>query len=148
MFTFCTIILKNEVHSNTLTKELSSQKRSRIIYENELDHLRNISRIYQTFSSFAKKKISQETLLKVSVLVYKNSIQFGYDPLLLLAVIHVESVFDPNAQGRYRSGELSGAFGLMQLKFETAQGVAKRLGLSIELDDLFKPEVNIVLGTA
>ena len=149
LFVMCLIILKNEVYSNTLTKEISSLKKSSILYENKLNHLRDVYRISQILNSFAGKRIPRETIVKVSELVYKNSKQFGYDPLLLLAVIHVESVFNPNALGRYRSGTLSGALGLMQLKFETAQSVAKRLELlPLNREDLFKPEINLVLGTA
>jgi soluble lytic murein transglycosylase-like protein len=146
---FSLLILKNEIYSNTLTKEFSSLKRSCLLSENELNHLRDIYRISQILYSFAGKNIPTETIIKVSELVHKNSRQFGYDPLLLLAVIHVESVFDPKALGRYRSGTLSGALGLMQLKFATAQSVAKRLDLlPLKREDLFKPEINLVLGTA
>ena len=82
-------------------------------------------------------------------LVYSSSRQFGYDPILLLAVIHVESVFDPNALGRYRSGNLSGAMGLMQVKFETAKEMAKLLNIELKSEnDLLKPEINIAVGVA
>ncbi|HEX2959622.1 MAG TPA: transglycosylase SLT domain-containing protein, partial [Chitinispirillaceae bacterium] len=51
--------------------------------------------------------------------------------------------------GRYRSGDLSGAMGLMQVKFETAQEMAKRLNIILNSkEDLLKPEVNIAVGVA
>jgi soluble lytic murein transglycosylase-like protein len=81
--------------------------------------------------------------------VHQNSRAYGYDPRLVLAVIHVESVFDADALGRYKDGNYSGAMGLMQLKFETAQEVARDLEISLEsIDDLFIPEINIALGVA
>jgi soluble lytic murein transglycosylase-like protein len=88
-------------------------------------------------------------LCRVATLVSSNSRKFGYDPILLLSVIHVESIFDPSAKGRYLSGELSGATGLMQLQYETAVEVAKQLHMPpLGPRDLLKPDVNLVLGVA
>lgn len=96
---------------------------------------------------FIGRHIPDERLYLLTYLVFHNSQQFGYDPLLVLAVIRVESYFDPTARGMYKSGRESGALGLMQLKFETAQLVAAELGIPLEDEsELFKPEVNIPLG--
>lgn len=107
------------------------------------------STIARLLTTFTHGRIEKEVLHKVANTVYRNSRAYGYDPLLLLAVIHVESVFDPRALGKYRSGRLSGAYGLMQLKLETAREVAEELGLALpDREDLFNPAVNIVLGSA
>ena len=43
----------------------------------------------------------------------------------------------------------SGALGLMQIKLETAQKMGRRFGLNIQTtEDLMKPEVNVIVGTA
>jgi len=69
--------------------------------------------------------------------------RFGLDPLTILAVIKVESGFDPFAISA------AGAMGLMQLRLDTAQDLAARLGVEWTHDDLvFDPEINILLGTA
>lgn len=105
--------------------------------------------IASALDSFALGRLSDSTLWTLVELVYENSNTFGYDPFLVLAVIHVESMFDPDAEGQYRDGRHSGAFGLMQLKPETARGVAGALGVPFKgKADLFNPEINIPLGVA
>jgi hypothetical protein len=82
-------------------------------------------------------------------LVYNNSRTFGYDPLLLLAVIRVESVFKPEALGRNRNSSLSGAIGLMQIKPETAMEIAATLEIPIKTKaDLLRPDINLAIGVA
>jgi soluble lytic murein transglycosylase-like protein len=98
---------------------------------------------------FETGRVTDTTLRRVASLVCASSERFGYDPLLLIAVIHVESIFDPAAKGRYQSGNESGAIGLMQLQFETASEVAKQLNLpKFSRGDLLKPDVNLMLGVA
>ncbi|HEX6972265.1 MAG TPA: lytic transglycosylase domain-containing protein [Limnochordia bacterium] len=63
------------------------------------------------------------------------------DPLLLIAVMRVESRFDPNA----RSSE--GAVGLMQLMPQTASWVAAQMRLPhFEKASLLDPETNMAIG--
>jgi soluble lytic murein transglycosylase-like protein len=80
-----------------------------------------------------------ETLLQT---VDRAARRFRVDPLTILAVIHVESRFDPLALSH------RDAFGLMQLRVGTAQALAADLGLP-RLDelDLYDPELNVMLGT-
>lgn len=69
--------------------------------------------------------------------------RFDVDPLLLLALIDVESDYDPDARGR------RGGRGLMQLRPVTALDVAERHGIAGPEDvDLRDPAVNVRLGTA
>lgn len=75
--------------------------------------------------------------------VERAASRFGLDPLTVLAVIKVESGFDPFAVSP------AGAMGLMQLRPETAAEVASRLGIEWTSDELsFDPQVNVLLGTA
>jgi hypothetical protein len=93
--------------------------------------------------------ISPTTYYQLVDLVYNNSTTYGYDPFLVLAVMQVESVFQPLALGRYRNLQLSGALGLMQVKPETAKEIAADLGIVLKSDkDLFRPEINMVIGVA
>ena len=69
--------------------------------------------------------------------------RFHVDPLLVLAVIQVESRFEPTAVSA------QGAIGLMQLQGPTARDLAMDLGLEWTGDDLlFDPDVNVLLGCA
>lgn len=135
-------IKKNSAH-------LSETRTERVNLTHELKEMRKKQNIAMVLDNFTRGKLQPPILWTLVDLVYQNSTTFGYDPFLVLAVIHVESLFDPNARGQYRSGAFSGALGLMQLKYETAQEVAKALGMPFrEKEELFVPEINIILGVS
>lgn len=76
-------------------------------------------------------------------IVERYARRFHLDPLMVLAVIHVESRFDPTAVSS------QGAVGLMQLQGGTARAMAADLGLQWTGDDLLlNPDVNVMLGCA
>ena len=76
-------------------------------------------------------------------IVERYARRFRVDPLMVLAVIQVESRFDPTAVSA------QGAIGLMQLQGLTARDLAMDLGLEWTGDDLlFDPDVNVLLGCA
>ncbi len=141
-----------------ITKDLTLRKNHRTItyaksdwnrLAHAIEELTEKHTIAAVLDSFAFGRLSDSTLWTLVELVYQNSRTFGYDPFLVLAVIHVESLFDPSAKGQYRDGRFSGAFGLMQLKPGTARDVADALGIPYKgKKDLFKPEINIPLGVA
>ncbi|MBD3315396.1 MAG: transglycosylase SLT domain-containing protein, partial [Chitinivibrionales bacterium] len=139
----------NERRIRNNSEAVATLRSAGIVAEHRLTELREKWIISTTLESFVRGRLPESTLFLLTELVYRNSRRYGYDPFLVLAVIHVESVFDPEALGRYRSGKFSGAFGLMQLKFETAQEVAADLGIPLlRKEDLFIPEINVALGTA
>lgn len=149
LMTISLMILKNEIAAHNTDKKIASLKSENIYLQNEFEHLKKTTLIAQTLCSFIGDRLPPPTIYKLSELIYANSTQFGYDPMLLLAVIHIESYFNSDARGKYQSGNLSGALGLMQLKFETAQQVARQLQIGpLSQEDLFKPEINIALGVA
>jgi soluble lytic murein transglycosylase-like protein len=79
---------------------------------------------------------------EVAALADRYARRFGVDPLTVMAVVHVESRFDPNAVSP------KGAIGLMQLQAETARSLASDLGLQWTGDELlYDPDVNVLLGT-
>jgi soluble lytic murein transglycosylase len=66
---------------------------------------------------------------------------YGLEPALVAAVIYQESKFQVDAESE------SGAVGLMQVRPETAEGIALRTGGSaFEPDDLYDPELNVRYG--
>lgn len=67
--------------------------------------------------------------------------EYKFDPLLIMALVKVESNFVRKARSH------RGAIGLMQILPTTAQEMAHELGLTdFSLEDLEKPETNIMLG--
>jgi soluble lytic murein transglycosylase len=114
-----------------------------------LEKLRSQERIARALKNVVGPAIATPVYFQLVDLVQTNSKTYGYDPLLVLAVIQVESVFQPDARGRFKNNRLSGALGLMQVKPETAREIAGNLGVVISRDeDLFKPEINLVIGVA
>jgi soluble lytic murein transglycosylase len=81
---------------------------------------------------------------RVEIAIVREARKNGLDPLLVAAVIHVESRFNPFAV----SGV--GACGLMQLMPPTAQWLLEKNGVEakIRTAHLFNPVLNIKLGTA
>jgi soluble lytic murein transglycosylase len=74
--------------------------------------------------------------------VQEKARERGIDPLLVLALIRQESLFDARARSP------AAALGLMQLIPSTATRVAKQAGLSLPgHEKLFEPEINLSLGT-
>lgn len=143
-----TIFISNHRIQRNNTFILHS-KTEQIVLRHTLKILEEKNSIAFVLNSFSRGRLKDEILRSLVEIVYSNSKAFGYDPFLVLAVIHVESYFNPNAKGQYRSGALSGAFGLMQLKVATAREIGKPLGITVKnKNDLFIPEINIPLGIA
>jgi soluble lytic murein transglycosylase len=85
---------------------------------------------------------NEEEVGELTQVIYNESKKYGYDPLLILALILAESSF--------RKGQVSemGAQGLMQVKPSVGYDLAKRRGLNWKGElSLFEPAFNIQLGT-
>ena len=64
------------------------------------------------------------------------------DPYLVYSLMRQESLFDQRAVSP------AAAYGLMQLLLTTARRMGTRTGMeTVDLEDLFRPEVNVKLGT-
>lgn len=66
----------------------------------------------------------------------------GIDPLIAIALMRQESLFDPAARSP------ADARGLMQLLPSTAERVARGRGEPSPADHLYDPDVNVALGVA
>ena len=80
--------------------------------------------------------------LRYEQIVRGHARNYGLDPALLAAVIYQESKFRADAKSS------SGAIGLMQLRPDTAKGIAIRTGGSrFQTSDLYNPEINVRYGS-
>ena len=137
-----TQLKKVAVQESQIGKEISELAK----YQNwTLDYVR----IYLALGILSKNKMPPEQGIQLSDEIWMISRNYGFDPLLIPAIVYQESRGNPNAKGRFRSGAESGAYGLMQLKLPTAQAIGKRFGIEIEnAEDLMHPEISVVIGSA
>ena len=143
------VILNQELRLRNINRELTSLKKDQLRLMGKHSEIYERHQILTLLHEKIRYRIQPSIISQLTDVVLANSRQFGYDPVLLLSVIAVESSFNPHALGRFRSGTLSGALGLMQIKYETALEVAGFLGIkNLTPEDLFDPEINLVIGTA
>lgn len=80
--------------------------------------------------------------LAYETIIRGHARNYDLDPALIAAVIYQESKFEVDARSD------AGAIGLMQLRPETAKGIAIRTGGSrFRVDDLLDPEINVRYGS-
>jgi hypothetical protein len=140
-------VLIREHKIKTNYRKISHLTGEQVVLKQNLLRLREQEMIISSLEQFGRGRFSLQTIKLLADLVYKNSFTYGYDPMLLLAVIYVESRFSVNALGQFRSGNFSGAIGLMQIKYETAREIAHDLNIEVNKpSDVFEPETNITLG--
>lgn len=73
-------------------------------------------------------------------LIFEVAASHDLDPMILAAVIHVESGFRPEVVSQ------KGALGLMQIMPDTATWLGEQKAQKISPEDLFNPEANIATG--
>ena len=88
-------------------------------------------------------RFAQEETMHIAVTVVRAAERHGLDPLLLLAVMEVESSY------RRRGRSPVGALGLMQVMPTTAEAFAEAAGVDWRgARSLLEPETNIEIGAA
>jgi soluble lytic murein transglycosylase len=127
---------RNELQQIQREQELKiNEQESKI---NELEEKLKILKIIEDFQVGFK----DDEVRELTCVLYDESKKYGYDPLLILALILTESQF--------RKGQISemGALGLMQMKPSIGYDLCQRRGLSWKGElSLFEPAYNIQLGT-
>jgi soluble lytic murein transglycosylase len=125
-------VLLSEKYEN---EKLIQYQRSRI---EELEEKLKILDIIEDFQ-IGMRPSEIGTLANV---IYEQSQKYGYDPLLLLALIQVESSFMKESVSN------KGAMGLMQMKPSIGSDVANRRGVDwYNRSMLFEPDYNVELGS-
>jgi soluble lytic murein transglycosylase-like protein len=77
---------------------------------------------------------------RLACLISRQARQHSHDPVLVIAIIAVESSFCANATSP------KGAKGLMQLRPFVARALAEELGMEWDDTTLYDPETNVTLG--
>lgn len=116
--------------------------------EKQYQTLRKANETYKAIKTLTRDRFTEDEVVKLAAIILRQSKLYGFDPLLIVSIIQVESQFHPSANGRYRSGRLSGAKGLMQIKPSTVESVAKRLGMEFNPQNLLDEEANVFWGAA
>lgn len=103
--------------------------------------------IQVTEQHFLPEKASSDVAIQTSLsgLAKNKAMEYGIDPRLLTAIIHVESKWNPTAVSR------SNAIGLMQIKASTAGREIYRLRGKLgdpSISQLKDPAINIDIGAA
>lgn len=122
-------------HDRFEKEKILRQQQMRIM---ELEEKLKILEIIEDF----EVGFNDEEVAQLTQVIHRESKKYGYDPLLILALILTESSF--------RKGQVStmGAQGLMQVKPSVGYDLAKRRGLNWNGElSLFEPAFNIRLGT-
>jgi soluble lytic murein transglycosylase-like protein len=147
LFSLTISILIDEAIIYGNEKKLAALKNDSLMLSKNIVELSQKVIISDALKSFRTGNLPGQARAQLVDLVYNSSTAYGYDPFLLLAVINVESMFETGARGQYKNGDASGAYGLMQIKPETAQDIARYFGMKVSsIHDLFKPEINLALG--
>ena len=117
-------------------KDLSARKN----YLNE-EIVKKHERIVQIIGNF-NTGLDKKEEYKIAETIYYESLKYGYDPLLIVAVILTESSFNNRAISR------RGAIGLMQILPPTAIEIAEKANFEWKDDNsLHNPFLNIKMGT-
>lgn len=98
--------------------------------------------VYRLTRDLLPKKYKSQSH-RIAQAIIDQSLKYKFDPLLVLAMVQTESSFNPKMIGGV------GEIGLMQIRPETAEWLAKKQKFRFKgADSLFDPVVNIQVGCA
>ena len=107
----------------------------------EKNNIATIQQIKQNIQAKASSNMSKENINLIAQAVLDESMRYGVDYRLVLAMISVESNF------RHHVKSPDGARGLMQIAPSLAKGISKEAGIQYSgTKDLYDPRKNIRLG--
>ena len=135
----------NEYKISLMQDTMRLNKLSLEIYEKNkaVTNHQNILITDYALQQSSAKRLSSKERLELASIITEQAQQHNLDPLLVIALIQVESTFNTHAQSH------KGAKGLMQLLPDTARYINKKTDKDIlENSNLFDTKTNIALGTA
>lgn len=96
---------------------------------------------YIDFNNIKKQLYLKIYKMDYSQYVEKYSEKYSVDKYLIYAIIKAESNFEEKAVSK------SGAQGLMQLMYPTAEELSGKIDIKLNEDNILEPDININLGT-
>lgn len=130
------ILMQEATHLQRLSSEIDETRKTIAKY-------REVLQTDYALQQSSAKKLSDKKRFELAVIITEQAKIHNIDPLLIIALIQVESTFNPNAYSH------KGAKGLMQLLPDTAKYINKKTNKGISnTSNLFDEEINIKLGTA
>jgi soluble lytic murein transglycosylase-like protein len=124
-----------------LIRQNSTQKQTIHQQSEEIRRLKERLQILEIIEDY-QTTIDHDDAVRLANRVVDCGHKYGFDPLLILGMIQVESSFGPRAVSHV------GARGLMQMKPSTARAVAYENGWNwTGAESLFEPVYNVRLGT-
>lgn len=122
-------------------RENSTQQQTIHRQEEEIRRLKERLKVLEIIEDY-QTNISPDDAVRLAHHISDCGRLYGFDPLLVLAMIQVESSFGTRAVSH------KGACGLMQVKPSTARAVVTNLGWTWESEELlFEPVANVRVGT-
>lgn len=121
-------------------------------YDQNVEALRVLSRVYPDYSQMEVGELTREEWdvfypLTNWEMISREARARSLDPYTVAGLIRQESVFNPRAASH------ADAYGLMQLLLPTARAMTRKVGVELPANNseaveaLFRPSVNIPLGT-
>jgi soluble lytic murein transglycosylase len=100
----------------------------------------SVSQLFEAVSR-CRSSLPENDRWRIAGVIQQESHRYGYDPLLVLAMVEVESQCLPTARGPH------GGIGLIQVKPSTARAIADDAGISWHGPQMLqRPVFNVKLG--
>jgi soluble lytic murein transglycosylase-like protein len=103
----------------------------------------HIQKERESFEKVLEEVSSGKNTPNVPALVEKASLKYGIPKEILMAIINVESGFNPRAYNKNKDGTEDR--GLMQVNYQHNLGLMKEYGIT-DPEQLYDPELNIEIG--
>jgi soluble lytic murein transglycosylase-like protein len=103
----------------------------------------HIQRERESFEKVLEEVSSGKNTTNIHVLVEKASLKYGIPKEILMAIISVESGFNPRAYNKNKDGTEDR--GLMQVNYQHNLSLMKEYGIT-DPEQLYDPELNIEIG--
>lgn len=135
----------NEYKISLIQDTMRLNKLSLEIYEKNqsIANHQNILLTDYALQQCSANKLPAKERIELAYIITEQAKKHNLDPLLVVALIQIESTFNVNAESH------KGAKGLMQLLPDTAKYINKKTDKGIPANsNLFDAETNIALGTA